>query len=126
MPALLRVAPEIPVLDLQASLEHYQRKLGFETAMVLPDGLYAIVERDGVALHLFAEESTKLRPVGVHIFTQGLDALHAELARRGASIAEGVVSRPWGARDFRVRDPSGNTLKFTEPKTDAPAGPQHA
>ena len=33
----------------------------------------------------------------------------------GNNVSEGIVHRPWGNRDFRVVDPAGNSLKFTEP-----------
>ncbi len=54
------------------------------------------------------------RPVGIHIFTEDLDELHAELQERGARVAQGIRRQPWGNRDFRVHDDSGNEIKFTE------------
>jgi uncharacterized glyoxalase superfamily protein PhnB len=44
-----------------------------------------------------------------------LDELHDELRQRGAHVAEGITRKPWGNRDFRVNDYSGNQIKFTEP-----------
>ena len=118
MVTLSRIAPEIPVLDLQASLAYYETRLGFRTAMVTPAGDYAIVERDAVAIHLFQPSSQTISPVGVHIFTHEIEELYLELERRGAYLTNGVVLRPWGNRDFRVMDQSGNELKFTEPAPD--------
>jgi len=112
---LSRVAPEIPVLDMKESLDYYREKLGFRTAMVMPDGDYAIVERDAVAIHLFTELAESISPAGVHIFTSELDAFYAECTRRGAKITSNIVTQPWGNRDFRITDPSGNVLKLTEP-----------
>jgi len=37
------------------------------------------------------------------------------LIQRGARIAQHVEGKPWGTRDFRVTDPFGNVIKFTEP-----------
>lgn len=118
MPKLTRVAPELPAVDLEAALDYYERQLGFQTVMVMPGGEYAIVERDEAAIHLFQCAPALIAPVGLHLFIEGLDELHEELVRRGAKIREGVVVRPWGARDFRVADLSGNQLKFTEPLPD--------
>jgi uncharacterized glyoxalase superfamily protein PhnB len=115
MAKLSRVAPEIPVQDLSGSLDYYQQKLGFEVVMEMPGGDYAIVERDGVALHLFRDAARPHSPVGLHIFTDSLDELHAEFIVRGARISQPIVRKPWGNRDFRVGDHSGNELKFTEP-----------
>ena len=114
MATLLRIAPEIPVLDVRKSAAYYADKLGFETAMVMAAGDYAVIERDGVAIHLF-EAGSEISPVSMHIFTRGLDELHADLRRRGASITQNISKKPWGNRDFRVKDEFGNELKFTEP-----------
>jgi uncharacterized glyoxalase superfamily protein PhnB len=77
------------------------------------------VERDDIAIHLFRDDSRSRSPVGVHIFTQQLDELHAELERRGARLSQPIVRKPWGNRDFRVNDHSGNEIKFTEPLSDS-------
>ena len=118
MPNLLRIAPELPVAHLPRALEYYELNLGFKTVMTMPDGAYAIVERDGVAIHLFQSDAAGLSPVSIHIFADGLDQLHAELQKRGAHLKQGIVQKPWGNRDFRVNDNSGNELKFTEPLSE--------
>ena len=115
MGRLTRVAPELPVQNLASALEYYSDRLGFEVASLLPGRDYAIVERDDVALHLFEAEAGVHGPVAIHTFTWGLDELHAELAARGARVTQDIVLQPWGNREFRVTDPSGNTIKFTEP-----------
>jgi uncharacterized glyoxalase superfamily protein PhnB len=112
---LMRVAPELAVTDLPAAVAHYEQQLGFEVVMTMPDGDYAIIERDGVALHLFESQSAAPGPGAIHIFTRGLDELADELHRRGARIIQPIVRQSWGNREFRVIDPSGNVLKFTEP-----------
>jgi uncharacterized glyoxalase superfamily protein PhnB len=113
MARLLRVAPEIPATDLAAAVEHYEQRLGFSVAMRMAD--YAIVERDGVAIHLFEDRAGKHSPVGVHIFTADLDELFAELRESGAMITQAIEKKPWGNREFRVKDDFGNEIKFTEP-----------
>ena len=115
MPKLSRIAPELPVSNLREAVEYYEQKLGFRAAMEMPTGDYAIVERDGVAIHLFQDAAGSHSPAGMHIFTSGLDELHAELLQRGARLTQGIERKPWGNRDFRVNDPSGNQIKFTEP-----------
>ena len=117
MTRLARIAPEIPVSDLSRSTEYYARKLGFRVAMEMPDGAYAVVERDDVAIHLFQDDGRAV-PVSIHVFTDGLDELYAELLERGANMTERIAHRPWGCRDFRVLDDSGNTIKFTEPASE--------
>src|SRR5262245_2953222 len=113
MPKLSRVAPEMPVSDLAEAIQYYEQKLGFRLVMEMPD--YAVVERDDVALHLFHDREGISSPVGIHIFTQQLEDLQAELQQNGARLSQPIMLRPWGNRDFRVSDQSGNEIKFTEP-----------
>ena len=115
MAKLSRIAPEIPVSNLQGAIEYYEQKLGFRVAMEMPGGNYAIVERDGIAIHLFQDDARSHSPVGTHIFTHDLDGLYAELRERGACVSQEIVRKPWGNCDFRVNDHSGNDIKFTEP-----------
>src|SRR5215813_8046604 len=114
MSILTRVAPEIPVNDIAEALHHYQSKLGFETAITMPAGDYAVVERDSVALHLFQNRAGTHSPASIHIFAIDLEDLLAELKARKANIIQNIVRQPWGYRDFRILDSSGNTIKFTE------------
>lgn len=113
MTKLLRIAPELPVSNLKMSLQYYKERLGFSVGLEIAGGNYAIVERDNVAIHLF-EDGQRHSPVAMHIFTQGLEELHADLVQRGAHITQAILNKPWGTRDFRVRDDSGNEIKFTE------------
>ena len=112
-PRLQRVAPEIPVADMAQALGWYGARLGFRTVMTMPQADYAIVERDGAALHLFLDDAAA--PIGLHIFAAGIEALESELLDRGAELDQPLATKPWGNRDFRLRDPFGNLLKFTEP-----------
>ncbi len=118
MAKLARIAPEIPVSNLRGSIDHYEKKLGFRVAMQMPEGDYAIVERDNVAIHLFQDHVRNHSPASMHIFTHGLDELYAELQQRGAHVSQEIVRQPWGNREFRVNDPSGNEIKFTEPLSE--------
>jgi len=113
MGSLTKVAPELPVPDLAAALEYYTGRLGFEVATIMPGRAYAIVERDDVSLHLFVAPSEPAA-VSIHVFASDLDALFGELESRGALVTQEIVRRPWGNREFRVADPAGNTIKFTE------------
>jgi uncharacterized glyoxalase superfamily protein PhnB len=114
MATLIRIAPEVPVTNLQSAIEFYEQRLGFRVVM-RPAGDYVIVERDGIAIHLFQDDRQRHSPVGLHVFTRQLDDLLVELRRRGASVSQEIARKPWGNRDFRIYDDSGNELKFTEP-----------
>jgi len=109
---LTRVAPEIPAADVKRAVDFYAQ-LGFAKVFEIP-GEYAIVERDGIALHLFRAEPGQ-SPAGVHIFTPDLEELFAEFEASRVEFVQRVERKAWGNREFRVRDEFGNVLKFTEP-----------
>jgi uncharacterized glyoxalase superfamily protein PhnB len=114
----VRIAPELPVGNLPDALAYYTRQLGFEVKMKMPSGDYAIVERDGVSIHLFEDKIGVCTAAAVHIFTPDLEELFRELEERGARMVQKIERKPWGARDFRLRDTFGNELKFTEPQAE--------
>lgn len=118
MGRLLRIAPELPAVNVKAALAFYEHKLGFRVATVMAAGDYAIIERDGIAIHLFQDPSRAHSPVGIHIFTSELEGLRDDVVGRGTRLSQDILRKPWGARDFRVRDDFGNELKFTEPSEE--------
>jgi uncharacterized glyoxalase superfamily protein PhnB len=83
--------------------------------MQTPNGDYAVVERDNIAIHLFQDNASAHTPVAIHIFALDLDSLFATFQERGAQVTQGIQRKPWGNRDFRLKDTFGNELKFTEP-----------
>jgi catechol 2,3-dioxygenase-like lactoylglutathione lyase family enzyme len=93
MAKLTRLAPELPSANLDDALTYYERKLGFEAVMRLPENEYAIVERDGLAIHLFTKQATTTTAVGVHIFTSDLDCKPgAQPSRRQSSESRGAIA----------------------------------
>jgi uncharacterized glyoxalase superfamily protein PhnB len=117
MARLTRIAPELPATHLPTAIAFYQ-KLGFEFVSQTPHLDYAIVERDGIALHLFEDKAHRSGAMGVHIFTHDLAELFEEFADRGVPFTQKIERKPWGNRDFRIKDDFGNELKFTEPLLD--------
>jgi uncharacterized glyoxalase superfamily protein PhnB len=117
MARLARISPELPASNLPAALAFYE-KLGFSPATETTQRDYAIVERDGIALHLFEDKLHRSAPMGVHLFTPDLAELYEEFADRGLHFSQKIERKPWGNRDFRIKDDFGNELKFTEPITD--------
>jgi len=118
MARLLRIAPELPAVNLKSALAFYEHKLGFRVATLMPGGEYAVIERDAIAMHLFQDPSRAHSPVGVHLFTSELEGLRDDFLERGARLSQDIMRRPWGNRDFRLRDDFGNELKFTEPAVE--------
>ena len=117
MTKLTRIAPELPTADLSAAVLFYNQ-LGFDLVSQTLAGDYSIIERDGIVLHLFATGDTPATPVGIHFFTPALEDVYQEFQRRGVHFEQEIERKPWGNRDFRLKDTFGNELKFTEPLAD--------
>jgi len=104
-----RVAPVVPVLDLDAALERY-RRLGFVVEPYTGGERYGFVDRDGVSLHLteWAEHDPNRTGAHVYMYVSDADAVRAEWA---ASGVEGRLTEPfetaYGLREFAYVDPDG-------------------
>jgi catechol 2,3-dioxygenase-like lactoylglutathione lyase family enzyme len=51
---------------------------------------------------------------GVHFHTGDLDATFEKVRASGAEIVREPTEQPGGTRDFAVRDPSGNLVRFDQ------------
>lgn len=51
---------------------------------------------------------------GVHFHADDLDAVFAQVRGADAEVVEEPAERPWGTRDFAVRDPSGNLVRIDQ------------
>jgi uncharacterized glyoxalase superfamily protein PhnB len=52
---------------------------------------------------------------GVHFRSDDLDAAFAKVRDAGAEIVQEPTEQFWGAKDFAVRDPSGNMVRIEQP-----------
>jgi catechol 2,3-dioxygenase-like lactoylglutathione lyase family enzyme len=107
--------PIMTVRDIQQSLEYYRDKLGFDLAFEYgKPTYYAGVCSGEVQLHLVAGHRTTRQPGNgaVSIFVDDVDALHAELQKRGARILKAPANYDYGLRDFDVADLDGNMIFF--------------
>ena len=104
-------APLLLVPDVSATADFYRRTLGFKTDAGAETSEYTVVWRDNAAVHLSKGDHA---PTGVRIFfwVRDVNALYAEVIRREAVIAVPIGTRPYGVRDFTIRDPNGVEVVF--------------
>ena len=102
-----------PVADLTAVAAFY-RSLGFDVESY--DDGYAWVRHDGAeVLHLARVDG--LDPATNHAaaYWHVLDVGHWHERFVAAGDARGpIIDQPWGMREFRLVDPSGNLLRIGE------------
>lgn len=111
--AWLHLMPRLPVTDIDRSVAYYQEKLGFRPAWRTADGSQAALGSGEVEMLLlvpWAGDSPP-PPQSAYVYVEDPDAVCAEYQQAGAEIVDSVASRPYGMRDFVVRDPDGH--RFT-------------
>lgn len=125
----------LPHTDPEASLAFYRDTLGFEvlndvgyagkrwitlgrsdtpgTSLVLypPDADPGITEEENATI---AEMMAKGTYAGINLASTDLDALFEKVQASGADIMQEPMDQDWGARDFAVRDPAGNSIRIQQ------------
>lgn len=112
-----RVAPVVPVRDLDAALDRYA-KLGFTVHAYEGDERYGFVSRDRVELHLteWDEHDPERTAATVYLYVADADAVHEEWTR--ASIEgrfHGPFDTPYGLREFAFVDVDGTLHRVGSP-----------
>jgi predicted enzyme related to lactoylglutathione lyase len=104
-------APLLLVPDVVATADYYRKVLRFESDAEGTSPEYTVVWRDNAAVHLARGERA---PTGVRIFfwVKDVNAIHEDVVARGAQIAIPIETRPYGIRDFAIRDPNAVLLVF--------------
>jgi hypothetical protein len=115
-----QIAPVFFATDILATLDYYSEKLGFKCIGKWQEPpQYAIVERDGHALHFRCAPPPTPNPdkyadelLDAYIFVENADTLHAEYAARGVIFSRELGNTPWNSREFVVKDCDGRLLAF--------------
>ncbi len=117
-PRIRGISPVVPVRDVAAAAAFYGRHLGFETAFIASDSSYAVVARDGQAIHLTAcddEQALHATANNIEIFVAvaDIDRLWTAVeASEPPTQVRPLEDKPWGLREFHIKDPDGCLLRF--------------
>jgi uncharacterized glyoxalase superfamily protein PhnB len=124
-----RVSPVLGVREVRQAAEYYRDVLGFsldpengvfQPTPDEPGGVYAIVKRDSAWIHFqirrgeLPERERQPLERDVYLYVEDLDALYADLQRRGATITQPPRLAPYGLREIVVEDLNGYRLTFGE------------
>lgn len=116
--------PILAVPDVGAALDYYEKKLGFRAVARMGEPAnYGIAERDGHAIHfLRSRHPAASAPAlggnvddgkgGVYVEVEDVDACARDLVARGAAAALTPEDKPYGMRDFWLRDLNGYLIAF--------------
>jgi hypothetical protein len=112
-----RIAPIIPVRDLDAALERY-RRLGFETQAYQGPDRYGFVDRGDVSLHLteWHDHDPLVTGSAVYLYVSDADALYAEWTSQGVDGRfTDLEDTDYGLREFAYVDPDGTLHRVGSP-----------
>ena len=116
--------PIFPVADVVATVGYYRDVLGFREGWTWGEPPDFGGVRWGKIGAMFALSSGPEAKVGGQwhsFFVEGIDALHALHGRNGAAICSPLEAKPWGLREYTVRDLNGHYLRFGQRGSDRSA-----
>lgn len=89
-------------------------KLGFSKVATYPN--YGVVRRDSVEIHFWLCSDPRVpRETGCRINLDGIDALFEDYSAKGVVHPKDPLTlKPWGLREFSIRDIDGNLVTFAE------------
>lgn len=111
MSSIGQLVPELPVTDVERAQQHYRDALGFEIGWLYPDKEIGAVSRGKVAI-FFRKRATPFEAAVHWVFAEDIDATYGELKSLGANIVDPLETKPWGLRQFTVKDLDGNIFYF--------------
>jgi ribosomal protein S18 acetylase RimI-like enzyme len=116
--------PIFPVADVVATVGYYREVLGFREGWTWgqPPDFGGV--RWGKVGAMFALQSGAVAPAGGQwhsFFVEGIDALHDFHRRNAAEICSPLEAKPWGLREYTVRDLNGHYLRFGQRGSDRSA-----
>jgi len=103
--------PELPVVDVERAQQYYRDVLGFEIGWLYPGKEIGAVSRGRVTI-FFRKRELPFEPAVHWIFADDIDATYGELQSSGSNIVEPLEKKPWGLRQFTVKDLDGNIFYF--------------
>jgi uncharacterized glyoxalase superfamily protein PhnB len=107
-----KVHPTLSVADVRSAVDFYVERLGFWLGFVWGDPPTTAGVNLG-KVQLMMNQGTP-SPAGwsVYFVVDDVDAMHAFHQAHGVDVLEAPADRPWGLREFAVRDLHGHELRF--------------
>ena len=109
-PSLDSIAPRFVVGDMEQALAFYSQ-LGF--IATIRDESFAVIERDGIALHLNSSSEPQKGNSVCWIGVTHVEALYQQYMSKNV-VQSPLDTKPWGMKEFSLRDPFRNLLLFAE------------
>jgi uncharacterized glyoxalase superfamily protein PhnB len=105
--------PELPVTNLDNSIDYYKKCLGFSVDWQYEDGICG-VSNGNMCLFLNKKEIDEAGKTTVWLNLESkeqMDQLYNKWAENGAEIVSIVETKPWGLYEFTITDPDKNKIR---------------
>lgn len=119
----LKSRTTLGVRDVRASIDFYERAVGFSVIVTMGEPpTFAMIGDGDAGLGLGQVANPAVAGFACCYFNvDGVEELHQRCVDAGATITNHLTHQPWGNYDFVVADPDGHQLAFGE----VPADPHH-
>jgi len=113
--------PVIATSDVFGTIRYFEQTLGFKQQWIWGDPpVYAGIRAGGALLYVTYDpdlastiKERRLSP-DIFLWVNDIDSVYAHHRASRADITEELATRPWGVRQYVVREPNGYLLKVAE------------
>jgi catechol 2,3-dioxygenase-like lactoylglutathione lyase family enzyme len=113
--------PVIATADVCATVHYFEQTLGFKQQWVWGDPpVYAGIRAGNALLYVTHDpalagtlQDRNLSP-DIFLWVTDIDSIYAQHQSTNAHITEELTERPWGVRQYVIREPNGYLLKVAE------------
>lgn len=99
--------PELPVVDVEKAQRYYRDILGCKIEWIYQGNEIGAVSNGETAI-FFRKRTDPFEPVVHWIYADDIDAAYEKLLESGADIIDDIENKPWGHRQFTIKDLDGN------------------
>jgi catechol 2,3-dioxygenase-like lactoylglutathione lyase family enzyme len=123
----MAIIPTVRCKCMEASIAFYTEILDFEWVDGdddKSDPSFSVLKREGDSLILSSHQGDGTFGQAIVVSTDDVEALCRKFRTRGLKtpgnpdapkeVHEGPIDQSWGTREFYVKYPDGNTLRFTQ------------
>ena len=113
--------PVIGTADLAGTISYFEETLGFKQQWIWGEPpVYAGVRAGGALLYIChdpelasAIRERRLTP-DIFLWVSDIGSIYEQHRAKQADITEELTERPWGVRQYVIREPNGYHLKIAE------------
>jgi uncharacterized glyoxalase superfamily protein PhnB len=121
LPNYSAAVPVIATADVSNTVRYFEQTLGFKQQWTWGEPpVYAGIKAGGAILYITHDPDTaaaikerRLAP-DIFLWVNQIDQVYDQHRARNADIVEELTARPWGVRQYVVREPNGYHIKVAE------------